>query len=88
REIEVECKASDLVESFEVDVSELGIGDHLSVADVKLPAGFELLSDPNLSIATVLKPRVASGADEEEEAGGASEPEVITGAKDDESEES
>jgi large subunit ribosomal protein L25 len=81
REIEVECKASDLVESFVVDVSDLAIGDHLTVADVKLPEGFELLSEGNISIATVLKPRVSTDA--EEEGAAISEPEVI-GAKDDE----
>ncbi|MDF3129423.1 50S ribosomal protein L25 [Kiritimatiellaeota bacterium B1221] len=87
REIEVECKASDLVESFIVDVSSLGIGDHLTVADVKLPEGFELLTEGNISIATVLKPRVAAaeGDSEGEEASG--EPEVISAAKDDEASE-
>ncbi len=85
REIEVECKASDLVESFVVDVSGLEIGDHLTVADVKLPEGFELLTEGNISIATVLKPRVASEeGDSDDEEASSSEPEVITAAKDEE----
>jgi len=90
REIEVECKASDLVESFVVPVEDLEIGDHLTVADVALPEGFELLTEGDISIATVLKPRVASEEEEGEEEEGeasASEPEVITAAKDEEGEE-
>lgn len=85
REIEVECKASDLVESFIVDVSGLAIGDSLTVDDVKLPEGFELLSEGNISIATVLKPRVASDeGDSDDEESTTTEPEVISGAKDEE----
>ncbi|MEX2606424.1 MAG: 50S ribosomal protein L25 [Kiritimatiellia bacterium] len=88
REIEVECKASDLVEAFEVEVSALKIGDHLTVADVKLPEGFELLTPEEISIATVLKPRVAADeGDEEDEVSELTEPEVITGASDEEEEE-
>lgn len=82
REIEVECKASDLVESFVVDVSELAIGDHLQISDVKLPEGFELLSEGDISIATVLKPRVA--ADEGDTEDEVTEPEVIGEVKEDE----
>jgi large subunit ribosomal protein L25 len=89
REIEVECKASALVESFEVDVSELKIGDHITVADIQLPADFELLSSPEQSVAAVLKPRVADEAEEDEESADAgAEPEVLTGAADEDEESS
>jgi len=87
REIEVECKASDLVESFVVDVSELEIGDHLTVADVKIPEGFELLTEGEISIATVLKPRIAADEEESEDEAASAEPEVITAASDEEDEE-
>jgi len=86
REIEVECKASDLVESFLVDITALEIGDHLTVADVKLPEGFDLLTEGSISIATVLKPRVASDEDGEDTEAVAGEPEVITAAVDKEEE--
>lgn len=82
REIEVECKASDLVESFILDVSGLEIGDHVSVGDVNLPEGFTLLTDASISVATVLKPRVGSDASGEEDPEAASEPEVISEASD------
>jgi len=77
REIEVECKASDLVDNLTLDVTELKIGDSLTVGDVKLPSGFTLLTDPEVSVATVLKPRVAASAAEEEDSEGG-EPEVIS----------
>lgn len=85
REIEVECKASDLVDRLEIDVTDLKIGDHVSVGDVKLPEGYELLTPGNISVATVLKPRVAADEEEEEEGAAAAEPEVI-GESEEESE--
>ena len=90
REVEVECKASDLVEHFVVDVSELKIGDSVSAGDITLPAGFTLLTSPEISIAAVLKPRLKADEEEaegEEGAAGA-EPEVLTEKSDDEGEES
>lgn len=86
REVEVECKASELVESLEVDVTSLGIGDSLSVGDIPLPAGYTLLTPAEQSIATVLKPRVSAdaGASEDGEAAEGGEPEVITAASDEE----
>jgi large subunit ribosomal protein L25 len=87
RVIEVECKASDLVENLPVDVAELAIGDHISAGDITLPADFTLLTAADISIVTVLKPRVKAGGDaeSEEEAGAeGGEPEVITGKSDEE----
>jgi large subunit ribosomal protein L25 len=90
REIEVECKASDLVEQVEVDVSHLKIGDHISVADIQLPADYELLTSEEQSVAAVLAPRVVEETEEESEdaAGAAGEPEVLTGSSDEEEDDS
>lgn len=79
RELEVECKASDIIEELDVDVSALAIGDHLTASHVKLPENFRLITPGHVSIATVLKPRV--GGVETEDTSAAGEPEVI-GAKD------
>lgn len=81
RELEVECKASDMIEELDVDVSEMAIGDHLTADQVKLPADFRLITPGHVSIATVLKPRVGGVDDEEGEGETAGEPEVI-GEKD------
>ena len=90
REIEVECKASALVDYLEVDVSELKIGDNLTVADITLPEGYELLTPADQSVAVVLEPRVMEEAEDEEEgaADAAAEPEVLTGASDEDDESS
>lgn len=46
-EIEVEALPTEIPESIQFDISVLKvIGDHLKISDVKLPAGVELLSDP------------------------------------------
>ncbi len=76
RSIEVECLPGDIVESFDVDVSALNIGDSLTAADVKLdPSKYTLVTDADLAIAAVSAPR-------EEEApapaaAAAAEPEVL-----------
>lgn len=88
REIEVECKASDLVDEIEVDVSALMIGDHIAAGDVTLPADYTLLTGPDISLVTVLKPRLKSEEEEEEEAAdAAAEPEVLTEKSEEEDEE-
>jgi large subunit ribosomal protein L25 len=76
--VDVECLPGDLVESFDVDVSALGIGDALHVSDLKLGGKFKLLVDEDSIVALVAAPRT-----EEEEEGEAvsGEPEVITEKK-------
>jgi large subunit ribosomal protein L25 len=52
-EISILGLPSDLVEHVEVDVSELGVGDSLKLAEVTAPAGLEFTGDLDLVIATV-----------------------------------
>ena len=80
REIEIECKASELIEELDVDVSELAIGDNLTVDSVTLPAGFRLITPGHVSIAAVLKPRVAAAGEDDAATDSPSQPEVITAA--------
>ncbi len=60
-EVTVKCKAIDIPETIDVDVSSLGIGDSLTVADLVLPAGAVVAGDQTLTIATVLQGRNADG---------------------------
>ena len=46
--IRVRGKVTDLPERFEVDISNLQPGEHITAADLPLPAGVELLSTPDL----------------------------------------
>jgi large subunit ribosomal protein L25 len=55
----VECRASDIVEAIEVDLSSLTeIDSILHARDVKLPAGYRLTIDANDPVVKVTAPRV------------------------------
>ena len=84
--IAVECLPGDLVESIEVDVTELEIGNSLYASDVKLSSKFKLLSDPESIVVSVAEPRVEVEPEDEEAGEGAeaAEPEVISEKKEEE----
>ena len=67
-EVEVESLPGDIPQGLTLDVSGLQIGDNLTLADVELPEGVELISDPEEIAATVTPPTEIS--DEEIEAAG------------------
>lgn len=77
REIEVMCLPRAIPEELRVDVSALELGDSIHVRDVPLPEGVELISDPDLTVVSVVAPAKAEEevtAAEEEEAEGAEAP--------------
>jgi large subunit ribosomal protein L25 len=83
--LRIRCLPGDLPQTIEVDVTALKIGSHLRVRDLNLPAGLEVLTDPDVIIATVI------GHKEEEVAPAptaevAAEPEVIRKGKQEEKE--
>ena len=85
--ITVECFPRHIVESVEIDVSEMEIGTALYVSDLDLGADFKVLADAEAIVASVAEPRV----EEEEEAeegvsadAADAEPEVINEKKADE----
>ena len=52
--LEVECLPKDLVKEIDIDLSTLkSIGDVIYAKDIKLPAGLELISDPELPVASL-----------------------------------
>jgi large subunit ribosomal protein L25 len=67
-EVEVESLPGDIPQGLTLDVSGLQIGDNLTLADIELPEGVELISDPEEVAATVTPPTEIS--DEEIEAAG------------------
>jgi large subunit ribosomal protein L25 len=87
RELEVECLPTDIPEKIVVDVSELALGKHIRVSDIKVPGKVKVLTDPDVVIAHVVAPRAeevvaapeAVAAPVEGEA--AAEPEVIKKGK-------
>lgn len=53
-EVEVEALPTDLPEHLAVDVSSLAqVGEQLKVADIKKPANVEILTDPELVVASI-----------------------------------
>ena len=75
--LDIRCLPGDLPEAIDVDVTSLGVGSHLSVADLKLGGAIEVLTDGEAVIATCISPRAAV-----ESAGeGPAEPEVIKKGK-------
>jgi len=57
REIEIECLPADLPAQIEVDVTHLEIGDSVHVRDISVEK-VKILTDKQLTIATVVPPRV------------------------------
>lgn len=65
-EVEVKCKASDIPQHLDVDVSKLEIGDTLHVEDLKFE-GIEIISSQDLLVASVTVARDLAEAVEAEE---------------------
>ena len=69
REVEIACLPADLPEEIVVDVSTLEPGHALTVGQLQPPPGVEIRSDPEQVVATVVMPRAAEEAGEQEAAG-------------------
>jgi len=67
-EIQVETLPGDIPQEITLDVTPLGMNENLTLADLTLPEGVELLSDPEEVAATVTQPTEIT--DEEMEAAG------------------
>ncbi|MBN2147834.1 MAG: 50S ribosomal protein L25 [Anaerolineales bacterium] len=83
-ELEIECLPQDLLDVIRVDVTGLKeIGDVIYVSDLKVGEGIEILSDPEMMIATVTAPEAEEVV---EVAAAAEEPEMIERGKKEEEE--
>ena len=69
REIEVLCLPLNIPESFEVDITNLDVGDSLHVSDLPLGDGVEIVPDANLTVVTVVMPKMEIEPEEEVEEG-------------------
>jgi large subunit ribosomal protein L25 len=67
REIEVFCMPGDIPETFEIDVTDLDIGDSVHVDEILLGDNIEIAGDVNFTVVTVLSPKVEAIPEEEEE---------------------
>ena len=56
REVEVKCLPTEIPDKFEIDISNLEIGDTLHVSDLKIVKGVALLTLPTESLVTIAPP--------------------------------
>ena len=80
--VEVRVDPANIPNHIDVDVSHLAMGHSLHIRDLNLPAGVEVLSEPDATICAVIAPRAAVEAAAAEPS--VAEPELIRKAKEDE----
>jgi large subunit ribosomal protein L25 len=56
RTLEVSCLPDRIPDAFELEVTDLAIGDSLHVSDLEIPEGIEVLAEDELTIASVVPP--------------------------------
>lgn len=83
-ELQVRAKPRDIPEEIAVDVTDLGIGDSISVADLPVSDKYEFLDDAETTVAVVLAPD-AEVEESTEDVDFSAEPELV-GADDKEEE--
>jgi large subunit ribosomal protein L25 len=87
REIDIDVLPSEIPEEITIDISELEVGESLSVADLELSEAIDLVTDSDEVIVTVVTPTELVEEDEEEEEEEFLEPEVIGEEDEEEGEE-
>ncbi|MDY0404043.1 50S ribosomal protein L25/general stress protein Ctc [Virgibacillus sp. 179-BFC.A HS] len=63
-ELQVRAKPGDIPEEIAVDVSQLEIGDSIAVGDLPKSDKYEILDDPDTTVATVLAPDTLEDVEE------------------------
>ncbi|MCM8770487.1 MAG: 50S ribosomal protein L25 [Candidatus Omnitrophica bacterium] len=76
-EIEVECLPAAIPKEIVVDISNLKIGDSITIKDIVLPEGIKVLHEPNATVVSVSAPIKVEEAVAPAEAAAPQEPEVI-----------
>ena len=72
RSVEVECLPGDIMESIQIDITALKIGDRAMVRDIKLDSKrYTMVTEGDLAIANVMPPRVQAATAEVAEGGAA-----------------
>jgi large subunit ribosomal protein L25 len=81
RSIEIECIPDDIPNQFDVDVTELMIGNNIRVSDLKVGDSVRILTSPDAVIAHVVGVKEEAAAAPPEGAPAAAEPEVAKKGK-------
>lgn len=82
-EVEIEVDPSSIPDHIDVDVTKLGLGHSLHVSDIAFPEGVTVLSNEDLTVASLVAPKTAEPTPAEAAAAeaGVPEPELIRKAK-------
>lgn len=80
-ELEIAGPASRIPEHLEIDVTALGIHEHVTAGEVALPAGFKLVTPPETVVVAIELSRTATELEEAAAPAEAAEPEVIGAAE-------
>ncbi len=67
REVEVECLPTDIVETVKLDVSNLKLGETLTVGDIETGDAITILTDKELPVVTIAVPKTAEQEEAEAE---------------------
>jgi len=86
-EVDVSCLPTAIPEQIDADVSQLAIGDVLTIAQLQVLPGVRVLNDPGQAVATVSPPMAEEVAAPAATAAVTAEPEVLTERKPKEGEE-
>ena len=78
-DVELMCSATNIPESVDLDMTKFVIGDSLKMSDIALPDGAISTAERDITIATIIAPRVET---EEDDAETAEEGEAEEGASD------
>lgn len=83
RSVHLECAAESVPEAIRVNISRLGVGQHIAAGDLVLPDGVKLLDDPHKVIVHIEAHGVKAEGEEEAVAAAetTAEPEVIKRGK-------
>jgi large subunit ribosomal protein L25 len=78
-ELEVEGPANKLPDHLEIDVANLGIHEHVSAGEVRLPDGLKLLTPADMVVVTIESSKTAHALEEAQAAGAAeqAQPELV-----------
>lgn len=76
-ELEIEGPANKIPENVQVDVTALGVHDHVVAADIPLPAGFKLITPADTVIVTIEPSRTAADLEQAATPAEQAEPQVI-----------
>lgn len=74
RSVVVECLPQSLPAELELDIDSLGLGDAATAADLPLPPGVRLVSDPATVLASLIVPRRVGEEEREDQPAGEEEP--------------